>query len=170
MKYKAGDEVLVKSNIINGTRRYLGVEIEGNRFVVCEDDIVPVTDMTAEEAWEIAKKLFVDYSNAELDEIFGMGWSFLKLIELTPQQAKAKIEAWKAEKEINVGDEVVPKKTPNVDGHKFIVTRIYKDYGKIDGVSLFDGSVFSVRKIENYQKTGRHIDIEGLLKQIGWNE
>ena len=170
MKYKVGDEVLVKAKIINGTRRYFGVEIEDNRFDVCEDDIVPVPDMTAEEAWEIAKKLFADYSNAELDEIFGRGWSFPKLIELTPQQAKAKIEAWKAEEEIKVGDEVVPKKTPNVDDHKFIVTRIYKDDGEIDGVSLFDGGVFSGRKIENYQKTGRHIDIEGLLKQIGGNE
>ena len=52
MKYKVGDEVLVKAKIINGTRRYFGVDIEDNRFDVCEDDIVPVPEMTAEEAWK----------------------------------------------------------------------------------------------------------------------
>lgn len=175
MKYKVGDEVLVKARIIRSYRdgKYI-IEINEDGYYTTfdyeENDIFPYPSMTAEEAWEIAKKLFADYSNVELDEIFGKGWSFPKLMELTPQQAKAKIDAWKAEEEIKVGDEVVPKKTPNVDEHKFIVTRIYKDDGKIDGVSLFDGGVFSGRKIENYQKTGRHIDIEGLLKQIGGDE
>lgn len=59
--------------------------------------------MTADEAWEIAKKLFADYSNVELDEIFGKGWSFPKLMELTPQEAKSKIETWEAENGIKVG-------------------------------------------------------------------
>ena len=50
MKYKVGDEVLVKAKIITGVRKYFGVEVEDNRFDVCEDDIIPVPDMTAEEA------------------------------------------------------------------------------------------------------------------------
>lgn len=50
MKYKVGDEVLVKARIIDGVRRYFGVEIDDNRFDVCESYIVPVPEMTAEEA------------------------------------------------------------------------------------------------------------------------
>lgn len=172
MKYKVGDEVLVKARIINGDRRYFGVEIEDNRFDICESYVVPVPEMTADEAWEIAKKILLypvhgGFNATEREEIFGRTEH---LWELTPKEAKAKIDAWEAEKEIKIGDEVVPKNTPNVDEHKFIVTRIYKDDGEIDGVSLFDGGVFSGRKIENYQKTGRHIDIEGLLKQTGGDE
>lgn len=139
MNYKVGDEVLVKAKIINGTRRYFGVEIEDNRFDVCEDDIVPVPEMAAEEAWGIAKNLFADYSNIELDEIFGKGWSFPKLMELTPQEAKAKIEAWEAEKEIKVGDEV------DIHGYKGVVTSFGTD-GDIIHVIYLDGIVNSYRK------------------------
>ena len=163
MKYKVGDEVLVKAKIINGTRRYFGVEIEDNRFDVCEDDIVPVPDMTAEEAWEIAKKLFADYSNVELDEIFGKGWSFPKLMELTPHEAKAKIEAWETEKEVKVGDEV------DICGDKGVVTSFGTDGDRIH-VLYLDGIVNSYRKDKDIKKTGRHIDIAGMLKQIGGNE
>lgn len=160
MKYKIGDEVLVKARIISGSRKYFGVEVEGERFDVYEDNIVPVPDMTAEEAWEIAKKLFADYSNAELDEIFGKGWSFPKLMELTPQQAKAKIEAWEAEKEIKVGDEV------DVCGDKGVVTSFGTDGNSIH-VLYLDGIVNSYRKDKDIKKTGRHIDIYGILQQIG---
>lgn len=160
MKYKVGDEVLVKARIINGTRRYFGVEIEDNRFDVCEDNIVPVPEMTAEEAWEIAKNLFADYSNIELDEIFGKGWSFPKLMELTPQEAKAKIEAWEAEKEIKIGDVV------DVCGEKGVVTSFGTDGNSIH-VLYFDGIVNSYRKDKDIKKTGRHIDIGGLLRNIG---
>lgn len=177
MGYKVGDEVMVKA-VINdiGVGEVSPYEVKAVDNTMCgssarviyvrEEDVLPVPTMTAEEAWEIAKNLFADYSNEDLDDIFGKGWSFPKLMELTPQHAKAKIDVWKAEK-IKIGDEVVPKRTPNVDGHKFVVTRIYKDVEEIDGVSLFDGGVFSGRDIKIYQKTGRHIDIEGLLKQIG---
>lgn len=168
MKYKVGDEVLVKAKIIAGAIKYFRVEVEDYRFNVCEDNIVHVQGMTAEEAWEIAKKLFADYSNVELDEIFGKEWSFSKLMELTPQEAKSKIEAWKAGKEIKIGDEVVPKRSPNSDDCKFFVTKIADDM--IEGFSGYNGDVFSRRDIAIYQKTGRHIDIEGLLNQIGVDE
>ena len=169
MKYKVGDEVLVKARIINGTRRYFGVEIEDNRFDVCEDDIVPVPETTADEAWEIAKKILLypdhgGFNATELEEIFGRTEH---LWELTPQEAKAKIEAWEAEKEIKVGDEVAPKRDPNSNECKFVVTKKDDKDGIISGFSVFGGDVFSGRDIKLYQKTGRHIDIDGVLKQIG---
>lgn len=120
-------------------------------------------EMTAEEAWDIAKKLFADYSNTKLDNIFGKGWSFPKLMELTPQQAKYKIEAWEAENVINIGDEV------DICGDRGIVTSFGTD-GDTIHVLYYDGIVNSYRRDRDMKKTGRYIDIGGLLKQIGGNE
>ena len=164
MKYKIGDEVLVKAKIINGTRRYFGVEIEDNRFDVCEDDIVPVPDMTAEEAWEIAKKILLypvhgGFNATECEEIFGRTEH---LWELTPKEAKAKIDAWKAEKEIKVGDVVT------VSVYEGIVTRDVDEYGYCS-LLFVDGDIGYYQR-SSLKKTGRHIDIEGLLKQIGGDE
>lgn len=175
MKYKVGDEVIAKVRISEFYEKnnypYEAVNVshrnKARSIALRESDIIQEPDMTAEEAWEIAKNLFANYSNAELDEIFGKGWSFPKLMELTPHEAKAKIEAWEAEKEINVGDEVRLKRDPG-DEYKFFVTD--KDGFEISGFSGFNGSVFSCRDIRLYEKTGRHIDIDGILKQIGGDE
>lgn len=173
MKYKVGDEVLVKAvinDICVGEVHPYEVKAADNprcgslarAIYVREEDVIPVLTMTAEEAWDIAKNLFADYSNAELDEIFGKGWSFSKLMELTPQEAKAKIEAWEA-KQIKVGDEV------DICGDKGIVTSFGTDGDRIH-VLYLDGIVNSYRKDKDIKKTGRHIDIDGLLKQIGGDE
>ena len=87
----------------------------------------------------------------------------------TPKQAKAKIEAWEAEKEIKVGDEVAPKSDPNNNECKFVVTIKDDEDGIISGFSVFGGDVFFDRDIERYQTTGRHIDIDVVLKQI-WED
>lgn len=160
MEFKVEDEVLLKARIIaiGNINRYK-VEVGIKEFYVNENYIIPARDMTVEEAWEIAKNLFADYSNIELDEIFGKGWSFPKLMELTPQQAKAKIEAWETEKEIKVGDEV------DICGDKGIVTSFGTD-GDALHVLYFDGIVNSYRRDKDVKKTGRHIDIDGILNQI----
>lgn len=163
MNYKVGDEVLVKAKIAGCTSSgRCMLKVDRTELFVNGDDIIPIPEMTAEEAWEIAKNLFANYSNAELDDIFGKGWSFPKLMELTPQQAKAKIEAWEA-KQIKVGDEV------DICGDKGIVTSFGTD-GDVIHVLYLDGIVNSYRKDKDIKKTGRHIDIEGLLKQIRGDE
>lgn len=183
-KYKVGDKVLVKatiSEVNDGTfpnmpysatvvskNEWKGVGVEKGKTIEIGEDAI--ADMTAEEAWEIAKKLFSEYKDSELNEIFGKDWLYPKLMELTPQEIKAKIEAWEAAKEIKVGDEVAIKRNPNNDDYKFFVTYINNKSNEISGLSGFDGGVFFGRDINLYQKTGRHIDIEGLLKQIGGDE
>ena len=173
MKYKVGDEVLVKAVIndicVGEVHPYVvkaadnpGCGSSVRVIYVREEDVLPAPDMTAEEAWEIAKNLFANYSNAELDEIFGKGWSFTKLMELTPQEAKAKIEAWEAEKEIKVGDVVT------VSVYEGIVTRDVDEYGYCS-LLFADGDIGYYQR-SSLKKTGRHIDIEGLLKQIGGDE
>lgn len=170
MGYKVGDEVIAKVRISEVYEKnnypYEAVNVshrnKARSIALRESDIIQKPDMTAEEAWEIAKNLFADYSNAELDEIFGKGWSFSKLMELTPKEAKAKIEAWEA-KQIKVGDEV------DICGDKGIVTSFGTDGDRIH-VLYLDGIVNSYRKDKDIKKTGRHIDIDGLLKQIGGDE
>lgn len=169
-KYKIGDEVIVKVRISEVYEKnnypYEAVNVshrnKARSIALRESDIIQKPDMTAEEAWEIAKKLFADYSNAELDEIFGKGWSFPQLMEVTPHEAKSKIKAWEAEKGIKVGDEV------EFDGEIGVVT-------KTDGTEGFYSLLFKNGETGAYhakrlKKTGRHIDIDGLLKQIGGDE
>lgn len=160
MKYKVGDEVLVKAKLAGCTSSArIMLKVDRTELFANEEDVIPVPYMTAEEAWEIAKNLFADYSNIELDEIFGKGWSFPKLMELTPQEAKAKIEAWKAEKEIKVGDVVT------VSAYEGIVTRDVDEQGYY-ALLLRDGDVGYYQR-SSFKKTGRHIDIELLLNKIG---
>ena len=66
----------------------------------------------------------------------------------------------KQDDEINVGDEV------DWSGDKFIVTRIFKPYDKAeecDGVDM-DGCTYHDVLISGLTKTGRHVDITGMLK------
>lgn len=172
MKYKVGDEVLVKARIIeaNNTKtipytiiREKSTGSTFNCMRVKESDIVQNPDMTAEEAWEIAKKILLypaygGLNSTELEEIFG---ETEHLWELTPQEAKAKIEAWKEQKEIKVGDVV------KVDSKNALVMRI--DGGE-ECIMLFENGDSWCIRMNALKKTGRHIDIEGLLKQIGGNE
>lgn len=168
MGYKVGDEVLLKvtfSRYLKSDSIFDFTGVDGEKHEICPSykTICKEPEMTAEEAWDIAKKLFADYSNTKLDNIFGKGWSFPKLMELTPQEAKTRIEAWKAAKEIKVGDEV------DICGDRGIVTS-FGTNGDTIHVLYYDGIVNSYRRDRDMTKTGRHIDIGGLLKQIGGDE
>ena len=157
-KYKVGDRFNISGKIVDvGDGVY---RIQAGAFdILCYDSAIVSDPMTAEEAWDIAKKLFADYSNVELDEIFGKGWSYPKLMDLTPQEAKEKIKAWEAGKEIKVGDVV------DYDGEIGVVTKTDGLDGFIN-VLLKNGETGAYHR-ERLEKTGRHIDIDGLLNQIG---
>lgn len=171
MNYKVGDEVLVKAKIAGcASSERCMIKVDRTELFVNGEDVFPVPDMTDDEAWEIAKKLFADYSNVELDEIFGKGWSFPKLMELTPQQAKAKIGAWEAEKEIKVGDvvRVTLGKLDEGETDTALITWVHENnwYDLI----MKNGLGWTYVNGERIKKTGRHIDIDGILKQIGGDE
>lgn len=162
MKYKVGDSVMVKAKITSVLGTAYTADCSCGNFYLKNEDILHEPQMTADEAWEIAKKILLypahgGFNATELEEIFGRTEH---LWELTPQQAKAKIEAWEAEKEIKVGDEV------DICGDKGIVTSFGTDGDRIH-VLYFDGIVNSYRRDKDVKKTGRHIDITGFLEQIG---
>lgn len=109
------------------------------------------------DAWDAAKKLaMMDTETSE--DVTGYFGLFRIMENLTPGEAISKLRAYEEEKnKIHVGDEVKGNSTP------WVVTHIYEDLLKgIDAV----GDVRASR-MESIHKTGRHFDIEPILKEIG---
>lgn len=115
------------------------------------------------EAWELSKKLFAEYKDSELDEIFGKNWTYPKLMEMSYLEAAAKVAEWeRMNEEICVGDIVRFRENHNAE---FCVTEIYDDR-LLYGIDV-EGGVYADRDIKLFEKTGRHIDIKSMLAQIG---
>ena len=122
------------------------------------------------EAWELARKIAVvpkegGCTGRELFEIFNTA-TISKIFSLTYPEAAAKVEAWeKAKEEIKVGDIFQDN-----DGNNAIVTSIKGNtvYYMWDDGDTRSGFAEDVKK--HFTKTGRHIDIDSFLKQIGGNE
>lgn len=163
MNHKVGDEVLVKVRIVeDGVYGYGLKTPDGILFTLKRDNVLPLPDMTTEEAWEIARNIS-DMGSGKAREIFGTAHIGHIFQGNTAEEAKVKIEAWEAEKEIKVGDVV------NVCGDIGVVTSFGTD-GNIIHVIYSDGIVNSYRKDKDIKKTGSHIDIDWFLKQIGGDE
>lgn len=122
----------------------------------------------ADSAWELARKIVRQpinggYKQSEFEEIFGCGYISDIFEKYTYPEADEKVEAWERQKEeIKVGDVV------EVDGRKCIVTGILtidEDFKQYSVVTEY-GSAFPVSP-DLMTKTGRHIDIDSFLKQIG---
>lgn len=177
MKYKIGDEVLVKARINSVSNIGTGLPYEVKEIDnkedrprtiwVSEQDIQEVPDMTAEEAWELARRIVGcrehGLEETKRREIFSRDDAFDVFNLFSAKEAKAKIEAWEAEKEIKVGDVV------DICGDKGIVTSFGTD-GDAIHVLYLDGIVNSYRKGKDIKKTGHHINIGGILKQIGGSD
>ena len=118
------------------------------------------------EAWELARKIADDvdnggYSEGELKQIFGCAIPETCIVENTYPEAAAKVAEWeKAKEEIKAGDVF-----EFTSGGKAVVMKVYED----GEVALFfpDGGCGIYEPHESWHKTGRHIDIDSFLKQIG---
>lgn len=184
MKYKLGDKFLVEITEINDsgypyTLNEIGIITTEENTEENLDKLRKPDDMTAEEAWNIAKKIILNpgidgYTTPELGEIFGTP-SIIEIFRdnTIPQQAKAKIEAWEAKKEIKVGDEITAK---DDDGNvlKLFVQKITRDNRiKYWGIINHDDGTADVGFISHgndVKKTGRHVDIQSVIEQIGGEE
>ena len=119
------------------------------------------------EAWELAKKITCQpikggFKRSEFEEIFGYDYISDIYEKYTYSEAAAKVEAWeKAKEEIKVGDEVEKNDLRDV---RFIVT--FTNGKLMSGVDQ-SGLVLANEKLKEWHKTGRHIDIDSFLKQIG---
>lgn len=176
MNYKAGDKVSIKATVENVSDDIVRIYAEGYGERSFNLEYAPIEQKTYEQgladAWELAKKIY-DTTHADRNKIFGMDNScngIKNVFEMfTPQEALAKIEAYEKEKEIKVGDEVFPF----VDLQDDSMKNDKKNYGVVTGiypnmyqVLMKNGDCCDFIK-EKCEKTGKHIDIEGILKQIG---
>ena len=128
-------------------------------------DLVPYTESDRNaienEVWDFARGLLY-YTDENWESLIDL----LLVEKASYQEAKAKYDAWKSQKEeIHVGDEVIPMDTKY---DTMIVTRTWKDDYSSDCVDTigFDGSIgsFLTSKVK---KTGRHFDeVEELLKKM----
>ena len=133
---------------------------------VSEDKIIPADKTYSDgltDAWELARKVYA----LELDERGKiLGYQGLKPIleDLTPEYVADAIEAYEKEKsEIKVGDVVYYGKG-EYTSKQSIVTRIE---GNVVYTVYADGSCGKEHYPSELKKTGKHIDIESLLRQIG---
>ena len=122
----------------------------------------------AETAWELAKKIILHgkdfYSGEELKEIFGYAYSETLMKNYTYPEAAAKVAEWeKAKEEIKVGDIVKIREGNNNDLCVLCMSTDKKYYNAVDGY----GAVYYLLTKEMIAKTGRHIDVDSFLKQIG---
>ena len=129
-----------------------------------EEEYNQAFNQGAEAAWELARKIVLKngYSAYDLHEIFNCCGSHQALEDFTYHEAAEKVAEWeKAKEEIKVGDEVEKNDLRDV---RFIVT--FTNGRLMSGVTQ-SGLVFANEKLKEWHKTGRHIDIDSFLKQIG---
>lgn len=173
--YEVGDKILIQAEIkaIDSTSFYpYHVSIDGAQAWVREEDIFEDSVKSYEDgmndAWEAARKIASSetdggYSSGELCEIFGeegaLGVSKI-LRKLTATEATAKIADWEDSKKIHVGDVV---KTITSEG---VVTCVMGDWLN---VLQKDGKSINILMYAT-AKTGRKVDVEGFLRQIGGTE
>ena len=114
------------------------------------------------EAWELVRKIF-DMETNDIEDIFIKedAWNLGTVLNnYTYQEAAAKVEEWE-KATIKRGDEVEKN---DLRDARFIVT--FTNGKLMSGVTQ-SGLVFSNEKTKDWHKTGRHIDIDSFLKQIG---
>ena len=114
-----------------------------------------------QEAWELARKCML-MTDREREAIFGSGHNALYgvLTYFDYKHAAAKVAEWeRKKKEICVGDEV-----ELTNGVKFVVTYSCDDI--VNGVSG-SGRCFEGILVQGCTKTGRHIDVNAWMAQIG---
>ena len=122
------------------------------------------------EAWELARKIYLPdgfegFAPSELEEIFGGDNTDWIVGGHSYPEAAAKVSEWeKAKEEIKVGDILEDIADRSV---KCVATNLYPN--NMAYLVFSDGSA-GMNELDNFKKTGRHIDIDGFLKQIGDEE
>ena len=178
-KYKVDDRVVLTVSDVNEKVYYPHYEFNNNFNLwkqTIDDYAEPLSTYTEQaraegqnEAWELARKITCQpinggFNRSEFEKIFDEGYISDIFEKYTYQEAAAKVAEWEKIKEIKVGDVVSHEE------------KYEEKYGVVisEGTICFrgftdDGTPFEWYK-ERCTKTGRHIDIDGFLKQIGGNE
>ena len=111
------------------------------------------------DAWELVKNCW-NMSVLDTREIFGYEYVKGILDNFTPQEALAKLKAYEEAQKIQVGDVLEYE-----DGD--VLSVVLKVWGEQNLYMLFSDGSAGVHPREGYKKTGKHIDIQSILEQIG---
>ena len=164
MKYKIGDNVLVKAEIADITNSepeyYVKTEWGVNKRIY-EHEIYPIEKTYNDginDAWEVAKKL-ANMDIKYIEELFAE-WDFTEIMNNhTFAEIAEKIRKWEDAREIHVGD--VVKLDNGAIGA--VISQVYKNaYCIIDS-----NAMIKTYDVDEFTKLKRSVDIKGLLKQIG---
>ena len=132
---------------------------------ICDMESARITGQN--EAWELARKITCQpinggFNRSEFEEIFDEGYISDIFEKYTYTEASKKVEEWENAKEkIKDGDVLEGIYDNNL---KCIVTNLYTDN---IAYLVFDDGTAGFHELDNFKKTGRHIDIDSFLKQIG---
>ena len=121
----------------------------------------------AEAAWELARKITCQpinggFKRSEFEEIFNEGYISDIFEKYTYPEAAAKVAEWeKAKEEIKAfTDKLACDKLSDIISHNNAENKALNN-----PMYWWAGSVSW--RLENMKKTGRHIDVDSFLKQIG---
>ena len=123
----------------------------------------------AETAWELARKITCQpinggFNRSEFEKIFDEGYISDIFEKYTYQEAATKVVEWektKAKILVKAGDVLENIYDSNV---KCIVTNLYPNNR---AYLVFNDGTAGMNELDNFKKTGRHIDVDSFLKQIG---
>ena len=124
------------------------------------------------EAWELARKITCQpinggFNRSEFEKIFGYGYISDIFEKYKYTEAAAKVAEWektKAKILVKAGDVLENIYDSNI---KCIVTNLYPNNR---AYLVFNDGTAGMNELDNFKKTGRHIDIDSFLKQIGGKE
>lgn len=155
-------EELIFKNVVELLERY---EKMSNRPTITEDDLLKFAHAKGmEEAWDIIKRIDNPRACEEICDMykhFGVSTFHQILDKFTPHEAKDKIEAWEEQQNICVGDIVV------VDTGTAVGKAVVLKVGKVVVTIIKPDGACGVVHKTSLKKTGRHIDLDVMLKQIG---
>lgn len=168
MKYKVGDKILVEAEVIeidhsdeefpinvvyeNGSESWVLPEL-----IHGATKFVKTYEQGLQDAWELLDRLEHAVSVKVMDDVFGYSEIGDILDNYTPQEALAKLKAYEEAQTIKVGDLVEYEECP------YLITYTYGNV--LRGMSK-DGIGIVFHTNDDVKKTGKHIDIAGLLEQI----
>lgn len=175
-KFKAGDKVLVEAEVDSeNSLKYYNIVItcDGSRMIAWANDenthpadaIIRAHEDGMAKAWETARKLYASERDGGLSwddirKIFVVNDFYEILDNFTAAEAAEKIKAWEEGKKFHVGDVV------RHHGKECVVTKIF-DSDPEKCYLLWEDGGTGTGAFSKFEKTGRTIDIAGILAEIG---
>lgn len=132
------------------------------------DDVKAAYDQGLEDAWELVKRVVLSPEYVENAKIFLdkniVGIEYNRLLKdffaLTPQEALAKLKAYEEAQKIKVGNEIVYEENKKTIIVSFIDEQLIYGFDR-------EGKTICTPNNGKWKKTGKHIDVQSILSQIG---